>query len=91
MFSDTFANAIFVGKHGNMQKQDPKLRRTHKITVQFNDYEAEAFDRYCKRYKIVNRAKVVREAIISRVFDDIDRNYPTLFDREELEKFVHRI
>lgn len=74
-----------------MQKHDPRLRRTHKITVQFNDYEAEAFDRYCKRYKIANRAKVVREAIISRVFDDIDRNYPTLFDKEELEKLDHRI
>ena len=63
-----------------MQKQDPKLKRTHKLTIMFNDYEAAAFDRYCKRYKVENRAKVVREAIITKVFADIDRIHPTLFD-----------
>ncbi|MBO4603123.1 MAG: hypothetical protein J5651_08180 [Salinivirgaceae bacterium] len=69
-----------------MQRQDPKLRRTHKITIMLNDYEAAAFDRFCKRYKVANRAKIVREAIISKVHADIDRNYPTLFDQEELDK-----
>lgn len=81
---------IFVIKRRKMQKQDPKLKRTHKLTIMFNDYEAAAFDRYCKRYKVENRAKVVREAIITKVFADIDRNHPTLFDKEELDRLEHR-
>ncbi len=68
-----------------MSNTDPKLRRTHKFSLTFNDYEFAAIEQYCKRHKIKNRANVIRKFIMTQIFVDIDKNYPTLFDKEELD------
>ena len=74
-----------------MQSRDPKLKRTHKLVITLNDYEADAFDSFCKKYKVKSATKVAREIIINQVLVDMDRNYPTLFDKEELERLVQRM
>lgn len=69
-----------------MQNNDPRLRRTHKLVITFNDYEAEAFDKYCRKFKIGKNVKIAREIIMTRVLAEMERNYPTLFDKDELAR-----
>ncbi len=69
----------------NIQNRE-KLRRKHRQTVIFNDMEFAAFERYCKKYKIRNRAKFMREAIVTTILKKFDQDYPTLFDMKEIEQ-----
>ena len=50
-----------------MQSRDPKLKRTHKLVITLNDYEADAFDNFCKKHKVKSTTKVAREIIINQV------------------------
>jgi hypothetical protein len=60
------------------------LRRKHKHQILLNDYEVDALNRYCKKHKIVNKSKVIREALFSKVIKSFEDDYPTLFDQEVL-------
>ncbi len=61
------------------QKKDEKLRRTNKTTILFNNREQEAFNLYCEKYKIKNKSKLIREAIMTVILKRFDEDYPTLF------------
>jgi len=73
-----------------MLRGDPKLRRTHKHQLVFNDYEQLAFENYCKRFKVKNKTKFIRETLFSKVLSDFDQNHPTLFDKEEMRRLEQR-
>ena len=53
--------------------------RTHRMTFLLNDQEQRAVDRYCERYRVHNRSKLAREALIRAVLKQFDRDSPTLF------------
>ncbi|MCT4637995.1 MAG: ribbon-helix-helix domain-containing protein [Bacteroidales bacterium] len=57
-----------------------KLKRRHRKSMLFNDAEMEAIDRYCKKYKIKNRSKFMREAIIAEVLHKFENDHPKLFE-----------
>lgn len=57
-----------------------KLKRKHKITILLNDAEMEALEKYCKKYKVDNRSKFIREAVISEVLQRFENDYPKLFN-----------
>jgi len=67
--------------------RDEKLIRKSLITIRFNQREKEAIDLYCKKYKIANRAKFMREAIMTEVLKRFDEDYPTLFEFEKPNLF----
>ena len=56
-----------------------KLKRIHRKEVLFNTSELEAINIYCKRYKIKNRSKFLRETVISKVLQQFDSDHPRLF------------
>lgn len=56
------------------------MKRTHKQTLLLNSRELRAIDIYCERYKITNRAKFMREAIVMAVLRKMDEDHPTLFE-----------
>ncbi|MCF6365886.1 MAG: hypothetical protein L3J35_06740 [Bacteroidales bacterium] len=60
-----------------------KLKRKHTVQFLFNDLELEAFERYCKKYKIKNKSRFIRETVMTEVLGQFDRDYPSLFDSEE--------
>ena len=60
-------------------KKDEKLRRTNKTSLLFNSREHEALNLYCEKYKIRNKSKFMREAIMTEVLKRFDEDYPTLF------------
>ncbi len=51
----------------------------------FNDLELAAFEKYCKKYKIKNRSKFIRETVMTEVLVQFDKDYPSLFDNVESE------
>ncbi|MEN9443576.1 MAG: hypothetical protein RIS47_466 [Bacteroidota bacterium] len=50
-----------------------------------NDKELAALEMYCKKYKIQNRSKFIRETLFSHVLQRFDEDYPTLFTAEEMK------
>lgn len=63
-----------------------KLHRKNKMTFVFNDLEMQAFEKYCKKYKIENRSKFIRETVITAILQKFDQDYPSLFENQPEEK-----
>jgi hypothetical protein len=67
--------------------QDPELlKRKYRVTFSFNELEFGTFKAYCKKYKVQNRAKFMREAIVTTILKKMDEDYPSLFDEHELNR-----
>ncbi len=66
--------------------KDEKLLRKHKLSFMFNEMEQKALERYCKKYKIGNRSKFMREAIVTAILQQFDKDYPSLFEDFEKEQ-----
>ncbi len=58
-----------------------KPPRKHVVKIQLNDKEKEVLDKFCKKYKITNRSKLLRELVFSAVLSKIEEDYPSLFDK----------
>lgn len=56
-----------------------KLKRIHSQSIRFNTSEIEAIEMYCKKYKITNRSKFLRETVITKILKQFDTDYPRLF------------
>ena len=69
------------------KQKDIALRRERPQTIRFNTRELSAINQYCEKFKVKNKAKFMREAIISEVLRKFDENYPTLWDDEQLSLF----
>lgn len=64
-----------------------KLRRNSAQSIRFNHKELSAINTYCQRFKVKNKSKFMREAIITEVLRKFDENYPTLWDEAQLRLF----
>ena len=56
-----------------------KPTRHHRKVLTFNDSELEALNAFCKKYKIANQAKFLREAVISTILRKTEEDHPPLF------------
>jgi len=61
-------------------QQMKKQAREHRITILLNESEQRALDRFCERYKITNRSRLVRETLVRAILKKIENDQPTLFD-----------
>ena len=52
-----------------------------------NRREMNALNAFCEKYKISNRSKFMREAIITTILKKFDEDYPSLFDDGETDLF----
>jgi len=57
-----------------------KAPRENRISILLNDSEQRALDRFCERYKIKNRSRLVRETLMRAILKKIENDQPTLFD-----------
>ena len=62
-------------------------RRVNRYTISFNTPESKVIDYFCNKFRIKNRSKFMREAIITEVLRKFDSNYPTLFEDNQLTLF----
>jgi hypothetical protein len=58
---------------------ESKPKRHHKHTISFNDKEFKVIGQFVNKYKIKNKSKFFREAIIATILQKAEEDYPTLF------------
>ena len=63
------------------------LLRKKKHTILFNNREMEAINAYCKKYKIENKSRFMRETIITEILKRFEEDHPTLFEVNEPNLF----
>jgi thiamine monophosphate synthase len=75
----------------NQQKvisREQALRRKHRTSFLLNDKERDAVSVYCKKYKIGNKSKFMREAVMRVVMEQFLDDYPTLFEKQDLDRLI---
>lgn len=69
------------------KRKDISLLRENPKVIRFNTRELSAINQYCEKFKVKNKAKFMREAIIGEVLKKFDENYPTLWEDEQMSLF----
>jgi len=64
--------------------KDPDLKRINSKVILFNNKELSAIEVYCKKYRVVNKSKFMRETIISAVLKKFSDDYPTLWEESQM-------
>jgi ABC-type dipeptide/oligopeptide/nickel transport system ATPase subunit len=67
--------------------KEESLKRRNRQAILFNEREFKAIEHYCQRFKINNRSKFMREAIIAEVLKKFEDNYPTLWEDQQKSLF----
>jgi len=65
-----------------------RSKRVHRSSFMLTDEENKAIEHYCKKYKINNKAKFMRDAVLRTVMERLLDDYPTLFDKEDLDDLI---
>ena len=60
--------------------------RTKKVVFALAEEEYDLIHFYLKKYKITNRSRWYRETILSHVLKSIEKDYPTLFEENEMRR-----
>ncbi len=66
----------------------PKVSRENRLTISFSDEEFEAVCAYARRYKAKSRTAVVREAALRFIMGRFVDDYPTLFEKNDLDRLI---
>ena len=70
-----------------MNKGKQKIsQRTKPVAFMLSDEENEMVQFYLRKYKITNRSRWFRETIINHILKSMDKDYPTLFDENEMRR-----
>ncbi len=64
------------------------LKRKHRATFLLNDKENDAVAAYCEKYRIGNKSKFMREAVMRAVMEQFLEDYPTLFEKKALDRLI---
>ncbi|MGQ1784297.1 MULTISPECIES: hypothetical protein [unclassified Saccharicrinis] len=64
------------------------LRRNHRTSFLLNEKEKEAMEWYCKKNRISNKSKFMRETLMRAVMDHFMDDYPTLFDKKDMDQLI---
>lgn len=57
-----------------------KQVRTHRQIFVLNDEENKALNRYMAKYKVTNKAKLIRETLMKAIIRRMEEDHPRLFD-----------
>ena len=57
-----------------------KQAREFRISLMLNESEQRALDRFCERYDVRNRSRLIRETLMRAILKKMDNDQPTLFD-----------
>jgi hypothetical protein len=61
-----------------------KKPRVHRVSFMLNEDEYKAIERHFKKYKVKTKSKWFRTIIMTEVWQKMSRDYPTLFNEEEM-------
>ena len=62
------------------------LNRNNRMTLLLNEKEKLSIENYCKKHKIKNKSKFLRDTIMRTVMDHFLEDYPVLFDKKDMDR-----
>ena len=60
--------------------------RKERCSFLVNQEEKQTIENYLRKYKIRNRSRWMRETLITFIIKNLDQDYPTLFDEQEMRR-----
>ena len=57
-----------------------KQPREYRISILLNEKEQKMLDRFCDKYGVTNRSRLIRETLMRAILKQLDNDQPTLFD-----------
>lgn len=77
-----------MAKKKTEDTKETRETRKHPITAMLNEKEYSAIQRYCQKYKVKNRSKLIREMVFSSILESYEKDYPTLFDKQVMADLI---
>ena len=68
-----------------MEKKGAQTRKERYSSL-VNPEEKQTIDKYLLKYKIRNRSRWMRETLMTFIIKNLDQDYPTLFDEQEMRR-----
>ena len=66
------------------KKQTPVRNERYSFLV--NPDERQTIENYLRKYKIRNRSRWMRETLMTFIIKNLDQDYPTLFNEQEMRR-----
>lgn len=57
-----------------------KQERKNRVSILLNDSEMRVLQRFCDKYSVRNRSRLIRETLMRSMLKQLDHDSPTLFD-----------
>lgn len=67
-----------------MEPKDNK--RNRRLVCHISDEENAFIERYLRKYKISNKSRWVRETLMTFIYQNLSKDYPTLFDEQDMRR-----
>lgn len=68
-----------------MEKKDHSVRN-ERYSFLVNSTERQTIENYLRKYRISNRSRWMRETLITFIIKNLDQDYPTLFNEQEMRR-----
>ena len=57
-----------------------KQPREYRISLLLNESEQRTLDKFCEKYGVANRSRLIRETLMRAILKQMENDQPTLFD-----------
>ncbi|MBR5707689.1 MAG: hypothetical protein IKX55_09010 [Bacteroidaceae bacterium] len=68
-----------------MDKKEHSVR-SERYSFLVNENEKQTIENYLRKYRISNRSRWMRETLITFIIRNLDQDYPTLFNEQEMRR-----
>ena len=62
------------------------IHRDTRLTCLVSDEEKSIIDGYLRKYHIVNKSRWMRETLLAFICQNLEQDYPTLFDEHDMRR-----
>lgn len=68
-----------------MDKKEHPVR-TERYSFLVSSDEKQMIEKYLRKYRIGNRSRWMRETLMTFIIKNLDQDYPTLFNEQEMRR-----
>jgi hypothetical protein len=68
-----------------MDKKEHSVRN-ERYSFLINSEEKQMIENYLRKYRLRNRSRWMRETLITFIIRNLDQDYPTLFNEQEMRR-----
>ncbi len=80
-----FKKCTFVSTVSFMDKKEHPVR-TERYSFLVSPEEKQMVESYLRKYRIGNRSRWMRETLMTFIIKNLDQDYPTLFNEQEMRR-----